>query len=63
MSEDKKKADEGRRNFLKLAAVSAPVAAATAVTGETAEAAEAEPEGSGLRNTAHVKAYLDSARF
>lgn len=63
MSEDKKKADEGRRNFLKLAAVSAPVAAATAVTGEKAEAAEAEPQGSGLRKTAHVKAYLDSARF
>ncbi len=63
MTEDKKKADEGRRNFLKLAAVSAPVAAATAVTGEQAEAAEAEPQGSGLRKTAHVKAYLDSARF
>ena len=62
MTEETKKADEGRRNFLKLAAVSAPVAAATAVTGEQAEAAE-EPQGSGLRNTAHVKAYLDSARF
>lgn len=62
MAEEKKTADEGRRSFLKLAAVSAPVAAATAVTGEQAEASE-EPQGTGLRETAHVKAYLDSARF
>ncbi|MEM0946616.1 MAG: twin-arginine translocation pathway signal protein [Pseudomonadota bacterium] len=63
MKKDTSKADEGRRSFLKLAAVSAPVAAATAVTGEQAEAADSEPQGSGMRNTAHVKAYLDSARF
>ena len=54
--------DEGRRTFLKLAAVSAPAAAATAVSGEKAEAEEA-PKRSGLRKTAHVQAYLDSARF
>ena len=47
-----KNTSESRRNFLKLAAVSAPAAAATAVTGAEAEAAEAEPEGSGLRETA-----------
>lgn len=63
MTKTDQKTDEGRRSFLKLAAVSAPAAAATAVTGQEAAAAEAEPEGSGLRNTAHVKAYLDSARF
>ncbi len=63
MTKSDKKADEGRRSFLKLAAMSAPAAAATAVTSTPAEAAEAEPEGTGLRETAHVKAYLDSARF
>ena len=57
------KPDKGRRNFLKFAAVSAPAAAATAVTGTKADAAEVEPEGTGLRETAHVKAYLKSARF
>ncbi len=62
MTEETKKADEGRRNFLKLLGVSAPAAAATAVTGEKAEAAE-EPQGTGMRKTAHVQAYLDSARF
>ncbi len=59
-----KKADEGRRNFLKLAGASAPAAvAAMAVTAEEAEAIELEAAGEGLRKTAHVKAYLDSARF
>lgn len=59
-----KKANEGRRNFLKLAGVSAPAAAAIAtMTPEEAEAAELEAAGEGLRKTAHVKAYLDSARF
>lgn len=56
-------ANEGRRSFLTLAATAAPVAAVTAVTGAEAEASEAAEEGSGLRKTAHVKAYLDSARF
>ena len=62
MTKPEKKADEGRRNFLKLAAMSAP-AAATAVTGTEAEAAEEASSGSGLRKTPHVQAYLDSARF
>ncbi len=57
------KTDEGRRSFLKLAAVSAPAAAVTAAGTTAAEAAEPEAEGKGLRKTAHVKAYLDSARF
>lgn len=64
MSDKAKTANEGRRNFLKLAAVAGPVAASTALGTAPAEAAtEAEPEGTGLRKTAHVKAYLDSARF
>jgi hypothetical protein len=56
--------DEGRRSFLKLAAVSAPAAAATAAGTTAAEAVEPEgTEGKGLRKTPHVNAYLDSARF
>lgn len=62
--DNEKKADTGRRNFLKFAALSAPAAATAAVSGKEADAAEAaEAEGTGLRKTAHVKAYLDSARF
>ncbi|MCC0029427.1 MAG: twin-arginine translocation signal domain-containing protein [Brucellaceae bacterium] len=63
MSRTDKPADESRRNFMKLAATAAPAAAVVAVTGQEAEAAEAEVKTSGLRKTAHVKAYLDSARF
>lgn len=63
MSRTEKPADEGRRNFMKLAATAAPAAAVVAATGQDAEAAEADTKTSGLRKTAHVKAYLDSARF
>ena len=57
------KTDEGRRGFLKMATLGAPAAAAAAVV--TTDQAEAAPEetGEGLRKTAHVKAYLESARF
>jgi len=58
------KANEGRRSFLKLAAMSAPAVAATAVgTAVEAEAAEDTSKGTGLRKTPHVEAYLASARF
>lgn len=53
----------GRRAFLKLATVAAPAAAAAAATGAPEAAEAAETAGEGLRKTAHVKAYLDSARF
>jgi hypothetical protein len=56
-----KTVDEGRRGFLKLAAVAAPAAVAG---GSAAQAeAPAAPEGKGRRKTAHVQTYLDSARF
>ena len=55
------KTDEGRRGFLKLAAVAPAAAAIPAATGATAE--EARPEGSGLKDTAHTRAFYDSARF
>lgn len=62
MKKTEKTVNEGRRGFLKLAATGAPAAALTAVTGQKA-AAEVESEGAGLRKTAHVEAYLKSARF
>jgi len=52
----------GRRDFLKLAAVGAPAAAAASVaTGGAALAAE--PTELGYTETPHIKAYLDSCRF
>ncbi|MBL4749913.1 MAG: twin-arginine translocation pathway signal protein [Amylibacter sp.] len=61
------KSDDGktssRRSFLKLAAVSAPAAvAATTLTTTTATAAT-QQGSSGLRDTTHTRAYLESAKF
>ncbi|MEL6520079.1 MAG: twin-arginine translocation signal domain-containing protein [Pseudomonadota bacterium] len=50
-----------RRDFLKLAGTSAPAAVALAATGTAAEAAEDTTER--MEKTAHVRKYLDSARF
>lgn len=63
MSDDK--AATSRRDFLKLASVTAPAVAVVAVTGAgTAEAAGARESGSGgYRRTEHVEKYLESARF
>ncbi len=63
MPENKKDADTSRRDFLKLAAVAAPTAAATAVVGTQAAAQEAPINHGGLQMTDHVKKYLESARF
>ena len=63
MTSKREETDEGRRSFLKLVGVAAPAAAATAAGTGEAEAAEEVREGSGLRKTPHVKAYLASARF
>ena len=52
-----------RRDFLKLAATTAPAAAVATVAGtETAEAAEPTGE-TRVQDTAHTRAYYDSARF
>ncbi|QBF32396.1 ubiquinol-cytochrome c reductase iron-sulfur subunit N-terminal domain-containing protein [Thalassococcus sp. S3] len=59
------KRDEGasRRDFLKLAGTAAPAAvAAAALSGTEAEAAEPTGE-TRIQDTAHTRAYLDSARF
>ncbi|MCV2869227.1 twin-arginine translocation signal domain-containing protein [Defluviimonas sp. WL0002] len=52
-----------RRGFLKLATTAAPAAvAASVMTGTEAEASETAKSG-GLQDTAHTRAYYDSARF
>ena len=61
-----KKTDDGtsRRDFLKMAATGAPaVAVATAAATGTAEAAEPDLASDKMQDTAHTRAYLDSARF
>ncbi|MFK7870585.1 MAG: twin-arginine translocation signal domain-containing protein [Roseobacter sp.] len=56
--------DASRRDFLKLAGTAAPAAlAAATVAGTSAEAAVADPTSDKMQDTAHTRAYLDSARF
>lgn len=60
--------DTGRRRFLMLAGTAAPAALAAAATSTTMAtpamaAAPAEAPAKGLRQTAHSRAYYDSARF
>lgn len=53
-----------RRDFLKLAGTSAPVAAVALTTGATtAEAQPVDLASDKMQDTAHTRAYLDSARF
>ena len=53
-----------RRDFLKLAGTTAPVAAvAVAAGGTTAEAAEPDLSRETMHDTQHTRAYYDSARF
>ena len=62
-----KKAEDavaGRRDFLKRSAISVAAAGAVAVAGKAASANEtAAPTGAGYRETEHVKAFYNSARF
>ena len=63
--ESKKREDavEDRRDFLKRSAVTA-AAGAVAVVGKAASASESQvPTGAGYRETEHVKAFYNSARF
>ncbi|GAB4516642.1 MAG: hypothetical protein Tsb0019_16130 [Roseibium sp.] len=55
--------ETGRRDFLKLAAISAPVAVTAVTAGTVAEAAVADPASNKMQDTAHTRAYYDSARF
>lgn len=55
---------KSRRDFLKLAATSAPaVVVAGTVTGGKAEAAEPDLTSDRMQDTAHTRAYFESARF
>ena len=58
-------AASNRRDFLRLASLGAAAAGAASATGAQAATGLAVEEvaGDGYRETAHVKAYLDSARF
>ncbi len=60
-----KKTDDGtnRRDFLKLAATAAPAAAVAAAAGTSAEAATPDLSSDNMQDTAHTRAYFDSARF
>jgi hypothetical protein len=52
-----------RRDFLKLAGTSAPLAvAAVVVSGGTAQAAEPDLSSDKMQDTLHTRAYLDSAK-
>ncbi|MHA7776663.1 twin-arginine translocation pathway signal protein [Roseibium sp. M-1] len=53
----------GRRDFLKLAAISAPVAVTAVTAGTVADAAEPDLASNKMQDTAHTRAYFDSARF
>ena len=54
----------GRRDFLKFAATSAPLAAAATVAGTSvAEAAEPDPSSDRIQDTAQVRTSSASARF
>ncbi|WP_136441727.1 twin-arginine translocation pathway signal protein [Pacificoceanicola onchidii] len=52
-----------RRDFLKIAGTTAPLAAVAVATGTEAEAAEPDLSSDKMQDTAHTRAYLDSARF
>ncbi|MCF6316680.1 MAG: twin-arginine translocation pathway signal protein [Marinosulfonomonas sp.] len=59
----KEEGTNSRRNFLKLAAASAPAVAVVAATGTAAQAADVKETSSGLQDTAHTRAYFDSLTF
>jgi len=52
-----------RRDFLKLATTTAPVAAVAVATGGEVQAAEPDLSLEKMQDTAHTRAYFDSARF
>ncbi|MFZ5961956.1 ubiquinol-cytochrome c reductase iron-sulfur subunit N-terminal domain-containing protein [Thalassococcus sp. BH17M4-6] len=55
---------KSRRDFLKLAGTAAPAAvAAVAVSGTEADASPAPADKGRMQDTAHTRAYFDSARF
>ena len=61
----KEETGSSRRDFLKLAATTAPAAAVAVATTGTEAAAAAEPDLSStkMQDTAHTRAYYESIRF
>lgn len=60
----KKSDGASRRDFLKLAGATAPVAAVAVAGGtDTAAAQPVDPTSEKMQDTAHTRAYLDSAKF
>mgnify|MGYP006302387469 CR=1 FL=1 len=56
--------EASRRDFLKLAGTTAPIAAVAVATGGTeAEAAQPDLTLQKMQDTAHTRAYYASARF
>ena len=61
---DKTKDGASRRDFLKIAGTTAPAAAVALAAGSTtASANPVDPTSEKIQDTAHTRAYLDSARF
>lgn len=63
MSKDETQTDAGRRGFLKAAAIAPVAVAAVAATGTEATAAPTPAASGTVQDTAHVRAYYQSARF
>ena len=64
MSKPAEDTGTSRRDFLKLASTAAPAAAAAAMLApESAEAQPADLSSNKMQDTAHTRAYYDSARF
>jgi len=60
----KEEGGSSRRDFLKLAATTAPLAAvAVATSGTEAEAAVPDLASDKMQDTAHTRAYYESTRF
>ena len=63
MTKSPERGDATRRDFLKVAAAAAPAAAAAAVVAPSEAQAATDLDADKLQDTAHTRAYYDSARF
>ena len=64
MTKKTEAADTGRRDFLKLTATAAPLAAVAVASGTaTAEAAEPDLSRETMQDTVHTRAFYETARF
>lgn len=62
MTKKTEEAKNSRRDFLKLGAV-APAGVAALAAGTAVEASEPDLTSEKMQDTAHTRAYLESARF